>query len=97
MLIAGYEDGYLYMFSVGQGMISRARFHDDPCLCLDIDSTRTQGVTGSASSSIGVFSIDYTKNELAVAHNFPITNAGIAVAKIRPDQRIMGTGGWDQR
>jgi hypothetical protein len=61
MLIAGYEDGYLYLFSVSQGMICRARFHDDPCLCVEIDPTRMSGVIGSAGTSIGVFSVGYEK------------------------------------
>ncbi|XP_049620611.1 guanine nucleotide-binding protein subunit beta-like protein 1 isoform X2 [Suncus etruscus] len=97
LLLAGYEDGSVALWDIAQRKTcSRLTCHPEPIMCLDFDSQKAKGVSGSAEKALAVWSVD-EQQALQVCGTQQITNPGIADVKIRPDRKILATAGWDHR
>jgi hypothetical protein len=61
-LMAGYESGHLTLWNVQENkVLVDTKLYDDPVLSVDMDSTCTNGLSGSAGTNIVVFSFDLQK------------------------------------
>uniref|UniRef100_A0A8C5MBL9 G protein subunit beta 1 like n=1 Tax=Leptobrachium leishanense TaxID=445787 RepID=A0A8C5MBL9_9ANUR len=97
MLLVGYEDGSVALWNVLQHrMVSRLASHTDPIMSLDFDCKQARGVSGSADNSLNVWKLDEQQNLKAYKTQM-IVNPGISDIALRPDRKILATGGWDYR
>jgi len=98
IVASSYENGSIYFSNLKTGTIMMSsKLHSQPALCFDIDDEGAQGVSGSAGTNIVIFSLDYEKESCSIAKEFTVNHEGIATSKIRQDQKIFATGGWDHR
>ncbi|KAJ8958521.1 hypothetical protein NQ318_002315 [Aromia moschata] len=61
---------------------------------LTFDPVTCRGVCGSASNTLQLFTIDKSYN-MTLKCEVSITNEGCNIVKLRPDGKIMVSGGWD--
>ncbi|CAM9271103.1 unnamed protein product [Chrysoparadoxa australica] len=97
--IAGGEDGSVSVFDLrrlGQPLVSEV-LHKDPVISLDVGQDCRQGVSGGADEQLQVWRLDVGEGSITRHCSRPLSRAGVAAAQIRPDQRLLGTGGWDRR
>ncbi|KAG9262069.1 guanine nucleotide-binding protein subunit beta-like protein 1 [Astyanax mexicanus] len=95
LLCAGYEDGSLVLWDVSNRRpLSCLKAHPDPVMCLDVDSGRQKGVSGSSDQNLISWSFSDQQN-LQVQDSVPLTNPGVSQVRIRGDGRIVATAGWD--
>ncbi|XP_033102242.1 guanine nucleotide-binding protein subunit beta-like protein 1 [Anneissia japonica] len=95
-LLVGYEDGTVALWdSRKQKLLSKLKLHCEPVMCIDCSSITMEGISGSVDNSLKLWHIDSTGISLTKEHE--LTNAGLSDIKIRQDNRIFATGGWDSR
>uniref|UniRef100_A0A8D0HBR5 G protein subunit beta 1 like n=1 Tax=Sphenodon punctatus TaxID=8508 RepID=A0A8D0HBR5_SPHPU len=96
-LLSGYEDGSVILWNLSVGKsLSRLACHQEPIMSLDFDSEKAKGVSGSSEKVLCVWSLN-EQQDLKVHQTHQLTNSGIADVCIRPDKKILATGGWDYR
>lgn len=66
-------------------------------MAFDFCPETNRGIYGNASDKLGIFG--YIRNEMKLINrgDIPVKNAGINCIKIRKDQKIFCSGGWDGR
>ncbi|KAJ7412055.1 Guanine nucleotide-binding protein subunit beta-like protein 1 [Willisornis vidua] len=97
LLLAGYEDGSVVLWSVTMGkVLSQLVCHQEPVMSLDFDSEKAKGISGSSEKVLCIWSLNEQQN-LQVDKTHELVNAGISGIAIRPDKRILATAGWDHR
>lgn len=66
-------------------------------MAFDYCAETNRGIYGNTSDKLGIFG--YIRNEMRLINrgDIPIKNAGINCIKIRKDQKIFCSGGWDGR
>jgi len=93
-----YEDGGIYVWDVRQNAILFGeKLQDDPVICMTFNKDITQGVCGGASNLINFFTISFKESILTKTKEIKLTNKGINDLKIRQDQKILASGGWDSK
>ncbi|CAM9129891.1 unnamed protein product [Laminaria digitata] len=98
--VCGHDSGYLCVYDVratSAAPLMESRLHDEPLLCVDIGSSCTQGVSGSAGDSVNVFKINTKKGLCEVVKKIRSEHPGTSCVEIRRDQRLFISGGWDHR
>ncbi|XP_070571605.1 guanine nucleotide-binding protein subunit beta-like protein 1 isoform X2 [Ptychodera flava] len=96
LLLAGYEDGSIALWDVMESkVIHKLKVHSDPVMSLDYSIPQQRGVSGSADETIVTWKLN--EAELQIQHQTDITNPGISDIKIRKDDKILATAGWDSR
>jgi len=96
-ILAGYESGAFLTWDLRTGkIINTAKFEECP-MAFDYCSETNRGIYGNASDKLGIFG--YVRNEMKLINrgDIAIKNAGINCIKIRKDQKIFCSGGWDGR
>lgn len=111
-LAVGYEDGGVYIYSTKTGkQLCSLRMHKDPPLCVTMNPECNFGVCGSAGPGICAFTVNLSEGTLQsneneqqtqqssmqLANTFTINNGGISAVKIRKDEKIFASVGWDHR
>lgn len=83
---------------------TREKIHKETVLCLDINPSLRYGISGSASNNLQYFKLNHsvpaTMNEGSEKKQLDtnevlLKSNGIADAKIRGDDKILATVGWD--
>ncbi|XP_071550755.1 guanine nucleotide-binding protein subunit beta-like protein 1 isoform X1 [Panulirus ornatus] len=95
-LIVVYESGHISLWGwSNRKIISEAQVSENP-ICLTFDDKTQTGIIGTASEKVFLFHIS---NEfmVSVTKELHITNAGLSSCIIRPDGKLLVTGGWDSR
>lgn len=98
--LCGHDSGYLCIYDVratSAEPLMESRLHDEPLLCVDVGSSCTQGVSGSAGDSINVFKVNIKKGLCEVVKTFRSEHPGTSCVEIRRDQKLFISGGWDHR
>ncbi|XP_078486822.1 guanine nucleotide-binding protein subunit beta-like protein 1 [Ciona intestinalis] len=108
LVTVGYEDGSIFTWDVmeNQTVHEMNQIFTEPVMCLDTcvnaDTNILTGVTGSATNDLNRWNVQLhnTKtlmndNKQSMKHS--CVNPGIAAVKIRRDQKIIATGGWDYK
>ncbi|TPX57720.1 hypothetical protein PhCBS80983_g03637 [Powellomyces hirtus] len=97
-LAAGYESGTVIVWDVEKGtLVQRCKIHDEPVLSLDISPDGRSGFCGGAYSKVVQFAVDIgTESDLLrISSEQTLPARGTAVARVRPDSKIVAIGSWD--
>jgi len=98
-LCSGYENGTIIMWDIRNpdDHIVYGKLHTEPILSFDLSSNGKSGVSGSADNNIVEFNIDYNNKQFEITKKHILTQNGISQVKIRQDEKIYATCGWDRR
>ncbi|XP_068422663.1 guanine nucleotide-binding protein subunit beta-like protein 1 isoform X1 [Clinocottus analis] len=97
LLVAGYEDGSLLLWDVTQrSILSRAKAHPEPIMCLTFDIKRLRGVSGSSENKLSTWMLD-RQNNLQLQDYVTLVNPGVSQLCIREDGKLLSAAGWDHR
>ncbi|XP_071455842.1 guanine nucleotide-binding protein subunit beta-like protein 1 [Hetaerina americana] len=99
MLLVAHEAGQLSLKDLSNGGKEICCLNvGEPILCLDFDPNEGTGIYGSPEGAqIKKFSIDTQTGNCQLGSLTAITNPGISSIEIRPDFKLVATGGWDGR
>ena len=101
-LLIGYESGILTLFKINfeshfSELINELMcFENEMIVCCDYNPYKNLGVCGSVGDQIVNWCLN-DKFELSLNRKMKITNPGILSCAIRPDGKIIATGGSDNR
>ncbi|KAF2073210.1 hypothetical protein CYY_005492 [Polysphondylium violaceum] len=98
-LCSGYENGTMIMWDIrnSDDHIVYGKLHNEPILSFDLSSNGINGISGSADNNIIEFNIDYANKQFEVTKKHILNNNGISQVRIRQDEKIYATSGWDRR
>eukprot|EP01132_Coremiostelium_polycephalum_P007708 gene7708-9482_t len=97
-LCSGYENGTMLMWDIrnsGADVIASGKLHTEPILAFDLKGNN--GVSGSGDSYIVEFNVNYESKQFDIISKHMLKNNGISDVKIRSDEKIYATSGWDRR
>ncbi|KAI9199328.1 WD40-repeat-containing domain protein [Polychytrium aggregatum] len=95
LLMTGYESGSVAVCKVKSGeLLWKLDLHQDSVLSLDIFDGGSTAVSTGADGRLVKFSLDSKQSPPSV---LDLDSNGIATVAVRPDGRIVATGGWDSR
>ncbi|EGC38380.1 hypothetical protein DICPUDRAFT_148995 [Dictyostelium purpureum] len=98
-LCAGYESGEMLMWDLRNDSVPlvSSKLHSEPILSFDLSKDGIRGISGSGDSNIIEFNINYETRKFDVTKTHKLNNPGISEIKIRNDEKIYATSGWDKR
>eukprot|EP01118_Nematostelium_gracile_P008118 TRINITY_DN2678_c0_g2_i1.p1 TRINITY_DN2678_c0_g2~~TRINITY_DN2678_c0_g2_i1.p1 ORF type:complete len:160 (+),score=36.86 TRINITY_DN2678_c0_g2_i1:74-553(+) len=97
-LFCCFENGCVYLWDlISLKLLWEIKLHDQPILCVDFDEISSKGISGSAGNNICVFSVDFQQMKVEKMKEFQVNFAGISDVRIRQDQKIFVSTGWDHR
>ncbi|XP_061173063.1 guanine nucleotide-binding protein subunit beta-like protein 1 isoform X2 [Saccostrea echinata] len=92
----GYEDGTIGFWDCKHSRIlDKAKFFEECVMCLDYSSGANLGICGSPSNLLSTWNI--TENQINRGTNYEVKNPGFNDVRIRNDQKILATAGWDHQ
>lgn len=92
-VFCGYEANVIVVWCEDR-IIDSYNFPELECLMtLDVDRNVTKGICGGSSDTINTFRI--SDNKLSFDKSIKITNPGISVLQLRPDDKIVAAACWD--
>lgn len=92
-VFCGYEANIVVVWREDR-IINQCIFLELECLmALDVDHNMTKGICAGSSNVISTFYI--TKGNLSLDRNIKITNPGVNVLQLRPDDKIVAAACWD--
>lgn len=95
-LLVAYESGHISLWNwENSSIITEVHVSENP-LCLTFDDNIQIGIIGTASEKVFIFCIS-SELIMSVVKELCITNAGLSSCIIRPDGKLLVTGGWDSR
>lgn len=97
-VLAAYESGTFLTWDLRTNSVINVAKFDDCCpMALDFCSETNRGICGTASDKLEI--VGYMRNEMKLINrgDIAIKNPGINCIKIRKDQKIFCSGGWDGR
>ncbi|KAJ3090077.1 Guanine nucleotide binding protein (G protein), beta polypeptide 1-like [Quaeritorhiza haematococci] len=106
LIAAGYENGVVIVWDAMKGkMIGKMKHHEEPVLALDITSDGSYGFSGGADSLLVRFSTSFRERIFNFKDGTPAEDArtidvkyrGLSDVRVRGDDRIVATGGWDAK
>lgn len=96
-LLAGYESGHFLTWDLSSGLVvDLLQLEADP-MSVDYDPVTNRGVVGGPGDKLITISYKRQSMQLQRGADIAIKNAGINCIRIRDDQKIFSTGGWDGR
>ena len=103
-LAAGYEDGSLVLWDAATpgAPLAQRQLCKEPIMALALHPCPcgpTGGACGSAEESVVVFKLDHSAcpPKVGIRHEIELRKQGIGDAVVRPDGKLLATGGWDGR
>lgn len=95
-LLVAYEKGGLCLWNWSNSVVFSAVPINGSPLCLEYDQHLGQGIVGSTSEALYIFSIT-NLFDISLLREIDLVNEGISCCISRPDSGIYVTGGWDKR
>lgn len=96
-ILIGYEDGSIALWDVKNStMLSILKVHKEAVMSLVFSMEQNKGFSGSVDEVLASWKILET-GELEKYPDTKLTNSGLCDIRIRPDNKIVATGGWDSR
>ena len=65
-------------------------------MCMDYCVNQNKGISGSVNSTLKSWTID-DQSQITVLKDIEVINDGFNCIKVRPDDKLFVTGGWDSR
>ncbi|CAG9820504.1 unnamed protein product [Phaedon cochleariae] len=95
-IMAGYETGDIILWDLNTFKpCGHLKLHEQ-ITSLTFDPCTRRGVCGNSSNSLQMFTIDKDFN-MSLKLELSLTNEGCNIVKLRPDKKILVSGGWDGR
>lgn len=92
-VFCGYESNTIVVWKEDH-IVSQYNFPELDCLmALDVDHNLSKGVCAGSSDMISLFCI--TDGQLSINKTIQITNPGVSVLQLRPDDKIVAAACWD--
>jgi len=92
-VFCGYEANIVVVWREDY-IVNQCSFPELECLmALDVDHNVTKGICAGSSNVINTFYI--TDGNLSLDRNIKITNPGVNVLQLRPDDKIVAAACWD--
>jgi len=93
-VFCGYEANIVVVWEEDH-IVNQCSFPELECLmALDVDRNVTKGICAGSSNVINTFDITADGN-LSLNRNIKITNPGVNVLQLRPDDKIVAAACWD--
>ncbi|ALC42686.1 CG13192 [Drosophila busckii] len=96
-LLAGYESGHFLTWDLSSGLIVDVKELAADPMTLDYDALSNRGIVGGASDKLTSFSYERPSMQLQRGTELSIKNAGVNCVRIRADQKVFASAGWDGR
>ena len=95
-LMVGYESGRIILWDIAMGkVLHQSPVHADAVMCMAYSSAKfNKGLSGSVDEMLVAWTIS-DSGTIETINRLESTNAGFNDVKIRPDDRIAVTAGWD--
>ncbi|CAN7988550.1 unnamed protein product [Ixodes hexagonus] len=96
VILVGYENGSLATFDTRCGkQVATMTPFTEPVMCVDFDDVHhKKGICGSVTNELCVFE---NLQELSQRRRVAVVNDGFCSVNVRPDGKIVASGGWDGR
>uniref|UniRef100_A0A2S2P8V9 Guanine nucleotide-binding protein subunit beta-like protein 1 n=1 Tax=Schizaphis graminum TaxID=13262 RepID=A0A2S2P8V9_SCHGA len=92
-IFCGYEANIVVVWQEDH-IVNQCSFPELECLmALDVDHNVTKGICAGSSNVINTF--DITEGNLSLNKSIKITNPGVNVLQLRPDDKIVAAACWD--
>lgn len=97
-LLAGYESGHLLTWDIRiSKAINQEKLLEECPMAVDYDTYSNRGVCAGPTDKISVFTYQLQTIEINKKLDISIKNPGINCLRIRSDQKVFASGGWDGR
>lgn len=102
-ILAGYESGNILTWDIRDltttinNTIGNDIILNEFPMTIDYDPITNRGLCGGSNDKLTLFSYQRQSMDLIKQCEIGIKNAGINCIKIRPDQKVFVSGGWDGR
>ncbi|XP_067627331.1 guanine nucleotide-binding protein subunit beta-like protein 1 [Eurosta solidaginis] len=96
-LLAGYESGHFLTWDLSSGVVVDLRQFEPEPMAVDYDPVTNCGIIGGPSEKLICIRYQHQSMQLQRSNYIVIKNAGINCIRIRDDQKVFATGGWDGR
>ncbi|KAH8256673.1 hypothetical protein KR038_001745 [Drosophila bunnanda] len=96
-LLAGYESGHFLTWDLSSGVILDVLELATDAMTVDYDPVTNRGIVGGASDKLITFSYQRPAMQLQRGSELCIKNPGVNCVRIRTDQKVFASGGWDGR
>ncbi|XP_053962768.1 guanine nucleotide-binding protein subunit beta-like protein 1 [Anastrepha ludens] len=96
-LLAGYESGHFLTWDLSSGVIVDLLQLDAEPMAVDYDPQTNRGIVGGPSEKLTAITYQRQSMRLQRANDITLKNSGINCIRIRDDQKVFSTGGWDGR
>ncbi|XP_075168940.1 guanine nucleotide-binding protein subunit beta-like protein 1 [Haematobia irritans] len=95
--LAGYESGHFVTWDLSSGMaVDVAQVDADP-MAVDYDPLTNRGIIGGPSDKVTTFSYQRQSMRFQRSSDISLKNSGLNCLRIRNDQKVFCSGGWDGR
>ncbi|EDW10757.1 guanine nucleotide-binding protein subunit beta-like protein 1 [Drosophila mojavensis] len=96
-LLAGYESGHFLTWDLSSGVMIDVTELAPEALTVDYDHITNRGIVGSAADKLTTFSYQRQSMQLQRGSELCIKNPGVNCVRIRSDQKVFSSAGWDGR
>lgn len=94
--LVGYEDGSIALWDSKQSqMFCKAKLFEECVMCLDYSFEVNLGISGSPSNLLSTW--HKTEDKIQKGTTLEVTNPGFNDMKIRGDNKIIASAGWDHK
>lgn len=99
MVIVGYENGSVGVWDLRNpsALLCSHKLFPEPVLALDCSPDFQDAAAGGANTNLLTMSLKLAEATIKVRKSVEIANEGLGALKVRPDGKILATGGWDGR
>ncbi|SPP74969.1 guanine nucleotide-binding protein subunit beta-like protein 1 [Drosophila guanche] len=96
-LLAGYESGHFLTWDISSGVMVDVVELATDALTVDYDPITNRGIVGGATDKLTTFSYQRPSMQLQRGSELCIKNPGVNCVRIRADQKVFASAGWDGR
>eukprot|EP01117_Protostelium_nocturnum_P004322 TRINITY_DN1571_c0_g1_i5.p1 TRINITY_DN1571_c0_g1~~TRINITY_DN1571_c0_g1_i5.p1 ORF type:complete len:225 (-),score=36.30 TRINITY_DN1571_c0_g1_i5:196-870(-) len=98
LLFGLFENGSLCAWNVHcKKLVWEEKVDREAGLSLECNQECSRFIIGTVGSDVSVYSFNWEEGTLSLENTFIINHGGVNGIKIRKDQRIFATAGWDHR
>lgn len=96
-LLAGYESGHFLTWDISSSVILDVMELAQDATSVDYDPVTNRGIVGGPTDKLISFSYQRSSMQMQLGSELCIKNPGVNGVRIRPDQKVFASAGWDGR